>query len=126
MHGELNLGRIGQISMLCRSAPRTEAWYRDVVGLQHLYTYGPLVFFDCDGTRLYFREVPDAEWRPGSTIYFVVPDIAAAHRRIAAFGVQFQAEPGVVHRHDNGDEEWMAFFQDPDGNVIALMSVVSN
>lgn len=47
MDGELTLGSIGQVSLLCRSADITENWYRDVLGLPHLFTFGPLVFFDC-------------------------------------------------------------------------------
>jgi methylmalonyl-CoA/ethylmalonyl-CoA epimerase len=124
MENELTIGRIGQISMLCRSAERTETWYRDVLRLHHLYTYGPLVFFECVVTRLYFREVPDDEWRPGSTIYFDVADINVAHSLLSGRGVPFNGEPHMIHRHENGDEEWMAFFSDPDGNVLALMSRV--
>jgi catechol 2,3-dioxygenase-like lactoylglutathione lyase family enzyme len=32
------LGQLGQVSLLCRSAVATEAWYRDVLGLTHLYS----------------------------------------------------------------------------------------
>ena len=35
------------------------------------------------------------------------------------------AQPHVIHRDDAaGTEEWMAFFEDPDGNTLALMSRV--
>ena len=30
----------------------------------------------------------------------------------------------MIHRHDDGTEEWMAFFADPFGNTLALMSQV--
>ena len=39
-------------------------------------------------------------------------------------GVTFQADPHLIHRHQDGTEEWMAFFADPDGNTMALMSRV--
>ena len=123
---QLQLGELGQVSMLVRSASAAEAWYRDTLGLRHLFTFGDLVFFDCDGTRLYIREVPDAEWRPGSILYFVVPDIAAAHAQLLARGVAFKGAPHMIFRDDaTGDEEWMAFFDDPDGNVLAVMARVS-
>ena len=28
----------------------------------------------------------------------------------------------MIHRHENGVEEWMAFFKDPDGRPLALMA----
>ena len=124
METSLSLGPIGQIALLCRSAAQTEVWYREKLGLRHLYTYGPLVIFDCDGTRLYFREVPEAEWRPGSTIYFVVADITTAHAQLTEAGIAFSGAPHLIHRHDDGTEEWMAFFTDLDENSLALMSRV--
>ena len=54
MSSEFSLGLLAQVSMLCRSAEATEAWYRDVLGLQHIFTFGELVFFDMAGTRLYY------------------------------------------------------------------------
>jgi len=31
-----------------------------------------------------------------------------------------------VHRHGDGTEEWMAFFNDPDGRPLAIMSQVKS
>jgi hypothetical protein len=28
----------------------------------------------------------------------------------------------MIHRHDSGVEEWMAFFTDPDGQPLAIMT----
>ena len=30
--------------------------------------------------------------------------------------------PHRIHTHDDGTEEWMTFFEDPDGNTLALMA----
>jgi len=122
----LELGEIGQISMLTRSAAKAEQWYRDMLRLAHIFTFGDLVFFDCAGTRLYIREVPDAEWRASSILYFVVPDIAQAHEELLARGIKFTGAPHMIFRDpDTGTEEWMAFFEDPDGNTLAVMSRVA-
>ena len=122
----LVLGPIGQVSMLARSASKAEEWYRDTLGLQHIFTFGDLVFFDCGGTRLYLREVPDAEWRPSSILYFLVPEIAQAHAELVARGIKFQVPPHMIFRDpDTGTEEWMAFFEDLDGNTLAVMSPVA-
>ncbi len=46
MASQVNFGPLAQVSMLCRSALTTEAWYRDVLRLPHIFTFGELVFFD--------------------------------------------------------------------------------
>ena len=55
-------------------------------------------------------------------LYLRAPDIAAAHAALQARGVKFTHAPHMVHRHSDGTEEWMAFFEDPDGWLLALMS----
>jgi hypothetical protein len=91
-----------------------------------VFTFGDLVFFDCDGTRLYLQEVADDEWRPGSILYFLVPDIAVAYRTLTDRGIYFKGTPRLVFRNeDSGVEEWMSFFEDPDTNVLAIMSRVA-
>ena len=119
------LGRLGQVSLLARDSDRVEGFYRDVLGLPHLFTFGDLVFFDCDGTRLFIRAVEEREWRASSILYFVVEDIRAAHEELQRREVRFQGAPHLIHRHDDGDEEWMAFFEDREGNTLALMSRVA-
>jgi DNA-binding CsgD family transcriptional regulator/catechol 2,3-dioxygenase-like lactoylglutathione lyase family enzyme len=126
MNNELTLGPLAQVSMLCRSASATEAWYRDVLRLRHIFTFGDLVFFDCDGTRLYIREVPDAEFRLSSTLYFSVDDMSQAVEALRGRGVEFQGAPHMIFKDDeSGTEEWFAFFSDPDGNSLALHARVA-
>jgi catechol 2,3-dioxygenase-like lactoylglutathione lyase family enzyme len=125
MASELRLGKIAQVSMMCRSADQTEAWYRDVLGLPHVFTFGPLVFFDMDGTRLYFREAPEAEFRLSSTLYFAVDDIKVATDLLKGRGVKFQGAPHMLYKDDaTGVDEWFSFFEDPDGNTLALLARV--
>ena len=122
---DLALGPLGQVSMLTRSAAGAEAWYRDKLGLRHIFTFGDLVFFDCGGTRLYLREVGDDEWRASSILYFLVPDIESAYAALVGRGVAFQGAPHMIFRDDaSGTEEWMAFFEDGDGNILAVMARV--
>ena len=120
---KLELGPIGQISRTVKDVAQAEAWYGGVLGLKHLYTFGKLAFFDCGGTRLYLS-AERGEVTPESVLYLRVEDIAAAHAALAARGVEFTAVPHMIHRHADGTEEWMAFFKDPDGRPLALMSQV--
>lgn len=125
MATELKLGPIGQISLTVSDLATAEPFYRDVLGLTHLYTFGNLAFFDCDGTRLFITAATDAgHSRNHSVIYFTVPDIHAAEAALRAKGVPFEGAAHLIHTHADGTEEWMAFFNDPGGNILALMSQV--
>ena len=64
-------------------------------------------------------ERPDSE-RFASALYFKVADIRVAHEALAARGVIFEAEPHRVAKMPD-HELWMAFFRDPDRNLLALM-----
>lgn len=122
MANETTLGAIGQVARSVQDIVAAEVWYRDVLGLPHLYTYGKLAFFDCAGTRLFLSEAatPTAE----SILYFRVADIHASVAALAARGVQFVSAPHLIHRHDDGMEEWMAFFNDNEGRPLGLMAQV--
>ena len=121
---DLQLGRIGQIARSVSDIAAAEAWYREVLGLPHLFPFGEMAFFDCGGTRLYLQQGPkDNKPAPESILYFDVPDIHAAHSALAARGAEFVSAPHLVHRHPDGSEECMAFFNDPDGRPLALKSV---
>jgi catechol 2,3-dioxygenase-like lactoylglutathione lyase family enzyme/DNA-binding CsgD family transcriptional regulator len=124
MTSPVQLGELGQVSLWITSVERAEHFYRDQLGLPHLYTFGDLTFLDCAGTRLYLHRVDADAWKPGSTLYFRVPDIQAAYESMTAAGVAFRQVPHLIHRHESGVEEYMAFFEDPDGNLLALMSQV--
>ncbi len=50
---ENRLGPIGQIAREVKDIRAAERWYKDVLRLPHLFTFGDLAFFDCAGTRLF-------------------------------------------------------------------------
>lgn len=119
------LGPIGQIALSIRDVARAERFYGTTLGLPHVFTFGDLAFFDADGTRLYLHRKDDAEWRPGSVLYFLVDDIHASQEQLASKGVKFTGAPHVIYTDDaTGVEEWMTFFEDDEGNTLALMSRV--
>jgi DNA-binding CsgD family transcriptional regulator/catechol 2,3-dioxygenase-like lactoylglutathione lyase family enzyme len=122
---ETTLGPIGQISRQVRDIDVAVTWYRDVLGLPHLYTFGNLAFFDCHGTRLFLSALKEAGEPGDSVVYFRTDDIEATFRQLTQRGVTFRGAPHMIHRHESGIEEWMAFFEDPDGKLLALMSQVT-
>jgi DNA-binding CsgD family transcriptional regulator/catechol 2,3-dioxygenase-like lactoylglutathione lyase family enzyme len=119
----LALGPIGQIARTVGDLHVSESWYREMLGLRHLYTFGTLAFFDCGGTRLMLSQ-GQAGAAQDSILYLRVPDIAAAHTTLQERGVKFTHAPHLVHRHADGTEEWMAFFTDPDDRPLALMGTL--
>ena len=119
-----DLSAIGQIALAVSDISRAEAFYRDVLGLTHLFTFGQLAFFDCDGTRLFLDALPEAQGKGNSVIYFRVGDIHATQESLTRKGVPFEAAPHIIHKHEDRTEEWMTFFRDPDGNMLSLMSLV--
>lgn len=121
------LGSVGQIARGVSDIARAEAWYRDVLGLRHLFTAGTLAFFDCAGTRLMLERQSEPNprgLRNDSVLYFRVPDIQAAFDALQGRGATFVGAPHMIYRHPDGTEEWMAFFEDCDGGILALMSQV--
>ena len=124
MEQPLELGPIGQISRSVGDIGAAERWYRDVLGLKHLYTFGKLAFFDCGGLRLFLEEGRGAT-QPQSVIYFRVPDVRTAHVQLRDRGIEFDSPPHLIHRHADGMEEWMAFFRDNEGRLLSIMSQIA-
>ncbi len=119
----VNIVGVGQIARSVKDIKSSEAWYRDALGLMHLYTFDKLAFFDCGGTRLMLSE-GEALQPSESLLYLRVQDIDAEYERLQASGVEFTNAPHMIHRHDDGTEEWMAFFEDPEGRPLAIMASV--
>ncbi len=117
------LSRIGQISMTARDLDRAVRFYRDTLGLTFLFTAPPqLAFFDCGGVRLLLDVPLDKEFdHPGSILYFTVGDIRQEYQTLVSRGVEFRKEPHLIARLPDR-EVWMAFFDDTEGNTLALMS----
>ena len=116
----LQLGPLGQVARSVTDIAAAQQWYGEVLGLTHLYTFGNLAFYDCGGVRLFLEQGGGEP--SGSVLYFRVPDIHAAHATLLAKGVVFVSAPHMIHRHADGTEEWMAFFEDNEGRPLAIMA----
>jgi len=116
------LESIGQIAVNVKDTARARAFYRDVLGLKHLFDAGPnLAFFQCGGVRLMLSPASKPEYdHPGSIIYYKVKDLAATHAAMAGHGAAFEQPPHLVATMPD-HELWMAFLRDSEGNLLALM-----
>jgi catechol 2,3-dioxygenase-like lactoylglutathione lyase family enzyme len=118
------LGPVGQISRQVKDIEAARHFFGEVLGLPHLYSFGDLAFFDCGGVRLFLSQ---AEGGGGDSIlYFRVEDIRLVHIALASHGVEFVDAPHMIHRHEDGTEEWMTFFKDHEGGMLALMEQVKH
>jgi methylmalonyl-CoA/ethylmalonyl-CoA epimerase len=117
---DLSQSRIGQIAIVCKDVARATAFYRDTLGVRFLFGAGPnLSFFDCGGVRLMLSRAEGAATGT-SVLYYFVTDIEGSTKALAAKGVRFIDEPHLIARMPDHDL-WMTFFDDPDGNGLALM-----
>jgi catechol 2,3-dioxygenase-like lactoylglutathione lyase family enzyme len=116
-------GAIGQIHVTVTDTDRSVAFYRDVLGLPLLFQVPEqgMAFFDCQGVRLYLGRAESPEYASRPLLYLRARSAREAHRELTARGVTFEGEPHVVHRA-GGTELWIAFFRDPDGTMLAVMS----
>ena len=122
----LSLSQIGQIAVNAHDLERAIGFYRDKLGMKHLFSVPPtMAFFDCSGIRLMLSLPDKPEFdHPSSIIYFNVTDIQQAAKTLSDRGVQFEEKPIFVA--DMGTYDlWMASFRDSENNLLALMSNVA-
>ena len=119
---ELRLGRVGQIGILVQDLDSAVAFYRDKLGVKHLFTAPGMAFFELDGMRLMLGQASLSEQKPPTStfLYYLVEDIQQAFRTLVERGVAAVEEPELAHRAA-GRELWLAQLKDLDGNPVVLM-----
>jgi len=122
--GASMLSQIGQIAVPVTDIERAIHFYRETLGMRFLFHAPPdLAFFDVGGIRLMLDGPAKAHAGNSSVIYYKVPDIHYAFDVLSARGVEFDSQPHLIVKMPD-HELWMAFFRDPDRNLLALMSEV--
>jgi DNA-binding CsgD family transcriptional regulator/catechol 2,3-dioxygenase-like lactoylglutathione lyase family enzyme len=114
---------LGQIARTTKRFDESHAWYRDALGLPELYSFGNFAFFELGGVRLMLTE-EEGDLVSESILYLRVPDIHASKAQLEERGVRFINAPHLIHRHEDGTEEWMAAFEDNEGRPLQLMTQV--
>lgn len=120
--GQVRITGVRQVAVAVRDVERAKAFYRDVLGLTHLFDIPGAAFFDCGGLRIMLgtAEKPEHE-HLSSVLYYLVDDIHAAWAALMARGVPGEREPHFLARMP-GHDLWMAFFRDTEDNLLALVS----
>ena len=115
---DLKLGKITQVSWPVSDVDRAVEFFRDKVGLAFLFRpHETMAFFDLGGTRLYVEKAEDLS--KASILYLLCEDVALAAAELERRGVEIVSQPHRVAEMP-GHDLWMAFFNDPDGHLLAL------
>ena len=123
----VSLSRIKQIAIPVKSIEEAKAFYRDTLGLRHLFDAPPaLSFFDCGGVQLMLAG-PAAQGKDGDqqhpVLFYDVSDIKNAHAKLESAGAKTLEKPHVIARM-KGWEIWISSVSDGQGNIVSLMSEV--
>ena len=120
---DFELDQIGQIAVPVSDIERAVAFYRDTLGMRFLFQAPPgLGFFDCAGVRLMLDAPAKAQSENySSVIYYRVADLDTAFENLSARGGVVEEKPLLMAKPPD-HELWMAFFRNPDENLLALMS----
>lgn len=114
--------RLAQVAIAVEDLDRAKAFYRDVLGLPHLFDAPPgLVFFQCGETRLMLSRPEGPEPSGNSILYYGVDDVEAAYEEMRARGVAFDEPPRKIAEVD-GKPIHLAVCRDSEGNLLGLIS----
>ena len=120
--------KLYQVALAAPDLDEAERFYKDALGARFVARFDPpgLVFFDLDGVRLLIERA--SETRGNSVLYLWTDDIEGRVADLEAKGVRMTSPPHPIHKDEDGtfgpagETEWMAFFEDPAGNVLALVT----
>ncbi len=115
-----------QVALTVSNLDTARAFYRDRLGLPLLFEAGDMLFFDVAGTRLMLARdtARKLSERPAGILYFHVDDFAAALGRLRASDAALVGDVETVQSTQAGFLR-LQQFSDPDGNMLAIMGLVS-
>ena len=111
---------IGQLHISVTDLDRSVTFYRDVLGLAHLFSVPGMAFLQAGEVRLYLSRPEDERFRSRPVVYYRVDDLDAALAAVTGRGARQISGAHLVNR-DGDTELWMAFVTDPDDTPVGLM-----
>jgi catechol 2,3-dioxygenase-like lactoylglutathione lyase family enzyme len=105
---------------------KARAFYEGVLGLRLVADQAPFALeFDVNGVMLRVTTVHEVQPQPFTILGWRVDDIEATIDRLVAAGVAFERYPGMNDSDPRGiwkapSAARIAWFKDPDGNVLSL------
>lgn len=111
--------------VLTRDRTMSDAFYRETLELRFVIDDGFGAVFDLNGATLRITHVPDHAAGGHPVLGWRVDDIRATIAALKVKGVEMIVYPGMGQDADGvwtspDGEAQVAFFADPDGNVLSL------
>lgn len=122
------LGQEKLVAMLGTSDPQAaRAFFEDTLGLTFVGDHGHALAFDTANARLMIQKLEAVSPRPGTTLGWSVGDLRGVMRGLIARGVTFERFDGMEQDElgvwsPGGPSTGVAWFKDPDGNLLSLSS----
>ncbi|MDE2091531.1 MAG: VOC family protein [Gammaproteobacteria bacterium] len=113
---------IGQIAITVSDVSKVLPFYRDVLGLNFLFSPNPNLAFLSAGPIRLMLSTSKGSGQAGanSILYFRVIDITATHAAMVKKGAISERPPHLIAKMPD-HELWIGFLRDPDGNLVGLM-----
>jgi predicted enzyme related to lactoylglutathione lyase len=123
---EYKLSEIGQIAITVSDVNIALQFYRDLLGLEFLFSPIPNLAFLTAGSIRLMLSTPQGAGAVGSnsTLYFKVNNLNTVFPEIIARGATSERAPQLVAKLPDHDL-WIGFIRDPDGNLIGLMEEIA-
>ena len=103
---------------------KAKSFYGNTLGFRFVKDDGFALVFDANGTMLRVAKLKEFTPAQFTVLGWEVDDITAAVATFKAKGITFERYPGLPQDEDAicsfGNEARVAWFKDPDGNVLSL------
>ncbi len=119
---EHKVSDIGQIAITVSDVSQALVFYRDVLGLEFLFSPAPTLAFLRAGSVRIMLSTPQGAGAVGanSVLYFKVNQIENVFTAIVERGAQVEREPQLAAQMPD-HALWIGFVRDLDGNLVGLM-----
>ena len=121
------ISKIGQLAITVSDVEQALGFYRDILGLEFLFSPSEnLAFLKCGETRL-MLSTPQGSGEVGknSIAYFYVDNIVDFYQQRVSNGEIVEREPALAAQM-NDHELWIGFVRDSDKNLVAVMEEIPN
>lgn len=116
--------KLRQIGLRATDIQRATQFYSELLNTEPTAVFDPpgFAFFNLEGVRL-FLDVNALT----SAVYLEVADVRSTVESLRSRNVVIKGEPHIVFPDPSGvfdtpGNEWLAFFEDSEGNTVGLMS----
>ncbi|MBR7745781.1 VOC family protein [Undibacterium baiyunense] len=119
---EHKVSDIGQIAITVSDVSQALVFYRDVLGLEFLFSPAPTLAFLRAGSVRIMLSTPQGAGAVGanSVLYFKVNQIENVFNEIVQRGAQVERSPQLAAQMPD-HALWIGFVRDLDGNLVGLM-----